>query len=171
MLLAGIFRTRLILNNDYNKRTSLECLLNPWPHFYIYGKLFTIIFHEAFNNRSPLVGGQLSAIVMLLMGVERVLAVLQPVIYKKYVTRRVRFAVMSQCFIVTFISLLVGYLCSYLNRDQCVVAVCGIQNSTSRTYSNYNYIIIIGFPIVALILNAVTYVGGKRFIFLSNYFA
>jgi hypothetical protein len=46
MLLAGIFRTRLILNNDYSYRSSFACLRNSWPHFYIIGKYTVPIRHN-----------------------------------------------------------------------------------------------------------------------------
>uniref|UniRef100_A0A914VUD1 G-protein coupled receptors family 1 profile domain-containing protein n=1 Tax=Plectus sambesii TaxID=2011161 RepID=A0A914VUD1_9BILA len=143
MLLAGIFRTRLILNSDYNRRTSFECLRNPWPHFYI-------------------IGGQLSSFILFIMGIERIFAVFQPIKYKKYATLRLRLTVIAQASLIAFISLLIGYLCSFLNSDQCVIAICSISNTTGRPYSNYNYVIVIGLPIVALILNIITFIRAKR---------
>uniref|UniRef100_A0A914X1Y8 G-protein coupled receptors family 1 profile domain-containing protein n=1 Tax=Plectus sambesii TaxID=2011161 RepID=A0A914X1Y8_9BILA len=142
-LLAGVYRTRLILDNDYNKRTSFECLRNSWPHFYI-------------------IGGQISAFIMLLMGIERIMAVYKPLFYKKHATVRLRLIVIGCCVLAAFVSLLIGYLCSYLNSDQCVIATCSILNTTGRLYSDYNSIVIIGFPIFALILNIMTFVGAKK---------
>ena len=99
---------------------------------------------------------------MLLMGIERIMAVYKPLFYKKNATVRLRLIVIDCCVLAAFVSLLIGYLCSYLNSDQCVIATCSILNTTGRLYSDYNSIVIIGFPIFALILNIMTFVGAKK---------
>jgi hypothetical protein len=82
--------------------------------------------------------------------------------YKVNITHRSRVFVLIACCILAVISLLFGYLSSYLNRATCVNSYCGVMYAYGLHYSNYNSIIVILFPVFALVLNIFTYIGAKR---------
>uniref|UniRef100_A0A914WUT6 G-protein coupled receptors family 1 profile domain-containing protein n=1 Tax=Plectus sambesii TaxID=2011161 RepID=A0A914WUT6_9BILA len=91
ILLAGLLRTHYISGNVYNSLNSFECFGRPWPYLFI-------------------VGGHLPAFALLCMGVERLIAVNKPLIYRTYITARARIIANIVCVLLSVISLLVGAL-------------------------------------------------------------
>jgi hypothetical protein len=83
-------------------------------------------------------------------------------VYKVNITNRNRVFVVIACCVLAIISLLFGYLSSYLNRASCVSSYCGVMFAYGLHYSNYNSSIVILLPVFALILNIFTYIGAKR---------
>jgi hypothetical protein len=86
----------------------------------------------------------------------------RPVFFKIYVTDRNQVIVVISCCVVVTISLLFGYLSSYMNRAICTTSFCAVMSSYGLRYSNYNSAIVIIFPVFAFILNIFTYTGARR---------
>lgn len=129
--------------NVYFPLNSFECFSRPWPYFFI-------------------VGGQLPSLVLLIMSAERLLAICRPLIYRTYITNRIRISVNIGCVMLSFLSLLAGIYFSYLSRDVCGSAGCLIIGATGRIYGTFNYFVIVFFPFFALLLNCIGYVLQAR---------
>uniref|UniRef100_A0A914X6E5 G-protein coupled receptors family 1 profile domain-containing protein n=1 Tax=Plectus sambesii TaxID=2011161 RepID=A0A914X6E5_9BILA len=92
MFIAGTLRTHLIYNNQYMQLIStFECLQYPTPHL-------------------QLLGGQLPAVILIAIDIERLLAVYRPVFYKVHIGYRARIYIVLFCFVIVAISQLFGYL-------------------------------------------------------------
>uniref|UniRef100_A0A914V8N0 G-protein coupled receptors family 1 profile domain-containing protein n=1 Tax=Plectus sambesii TaxID=2011161 RepID=A0A914V8N0_9BILA len=142
MILLGSLRNQQIYNNSFVSLSPFDWFLNPWPYLYI-------------------VGGQLPSFVLIVMASERVIAIFKPLIYRTYVTPKIRVIANIICVVLSVLSLLIGILFSYLNRDFCAIPTCNTITSTGRLYGTLNYILIVPLPCVAFILNIMAYVGAK----------
>uniref|UniRef100_A0A914WSC8 G-protein coupled receptors family 1 profile domain-containing protein n=1 Tax=Plectus sambesii TaxID=2011161 RepID=A0A914WSC8_9BILA len=92
MLTAGTLRRHLIYNNQYMQLIStFECLKYPNPHL-------------------QLLGGQLPAVILIAIDIERLIAVYRPMLYKVHIGYRARIYIVLFCFITVTISQLFGYL-------------------------------------------------------------
>uniref|UniRef100_A0A914V6L1 G-protein coupled receptors family 1 profile domain-containing protein n=1 Tax=Plectus sambesii TaxID=2011161 RepID=A0A914V6L1_9BILA len=143
LVLLGTVRTQLIYDNSFVSMSTFACFGRPWPYFFI-------------------VGGQLPAFVLVVMAGERVIAVFKPLIYRTYVIPRTRVIANNICIVLSILSLLIGIVFSYLNREVCTSPACYTINSTDRLYGTFNYILIVALPFVALLLNITAYIGAKR---------
>uniref|UniRef100_A0A914WWY8 G-protein coupled receptors family 1 profile domain-containing protein n=1 Tax=Plectus sambesii TaxID=2011161 RepID=A0A914WWY8_9BILA len=143
MVLLGSVRNKLISDNSYGTFSALDCFGRPWPYFFI-------------------VGGQLPAFVLFVMAGERIIAVFKPIFYRTYVTPKIRVIANIICVVLSVLSLLIGILFSYLNREVCTNPACSTIVSTGRIYGTFNYILIMPLPCVALVLNIIAYSGAKR---------
>jgi hypothetical protein len=133
----------MISENDMSSRSRWTCLSYPWPHLYI-------------------IGGQLSALIVLVIGVERVPAVYKPMEFRKIMTTRFIMLLGVGYISLAVSSLIVGYVFNFLDRNTCTVATCMIPNTFGTIYSDYNYAIVSIFPVVAVIFNSISYSGAKR---------
>uniref|UniRef100_A0A914V974 G-protein coupled receptors family 1 profile domain-containing protein n=1 Tax=Plectus sambesii TaxID=2011161 RepID=A0A914V974_9BILA len=149
MVLSGSIRNQQINDNSFVSLSTFDCFRNPWPHLFI-------------------VGGQLPAFVLIVMAGERVIAVFKPIFYRTYVTPRIRLIANIICVVLSILSLLIGILFSYLNREVCTNPACSTIGSTGRLYGTFNYILIVPLPCVALVLNILAYVGAKRLSVSTN---
>uniref|UniRef100_A0A914V8L9 G-protein coupled receptors family 1 profile domain-containing protein n=1 Tax=Plectus sambesii TaxID=2011161 RepID=A0A914V8L9_9BILA len=143
MVLAGSVRSQLIYDNSFGTLSTFACFGRPWPYFFI-------------------VGGQLPAFVLIVMAGERVIAVFKPIFYRTYVTTRIRAIANIICVVLSILSLLIGILFSYLNREVCTSPACTTIGSTGRPYGTLNYSLIVPLPFLALLLSIIAYIGAKR---------
>uniref|UniRef100_A0A914V889 G-protein coupled receptors family 1 profile domain-containing protein n=1 Tax=Plectus sambesii TaxID=2011161 RepID=A0A914V889_9BILA len=149
LILAGSIRKKLIYDNSYGSLSSFACFGRPWPYFFI-------------------VGGQLPAFVLIVMAGERVIAIFKPIIYRTYVTPRIRVITDIICIILSILSLLIGIFFSYLNRDICTNPTCTTVYATGRLYGTFNNFFIVLLPFIALLLNTMAYIGAKRLSVSTN---
>uniref|UniRef100_A0A914WWZ2 G-protein coupled receptors family 1 profile domain-containing protein n=1 Tax=Plectus sambesii TaxID=2011161 RepID=A0A914WWZ2_9BILA len=149
MVLLGSIRNQQINDNSFVSLSSFACFGRPWPYLFI-------------------VGGQLPAFVLVVMAGERVIAVFKPIAYRTYATPKTRVIANIICVALSILSLLIGILFSYLNREVCTSPTCTTINSTGRLYGTFNNCLIVPLPFFALILNIIAYVGAKRLSVSTN---
>ncbi|WKX93692.1 hypothetical protein Q1695_011171 [Nippostrongylus brasiliensis] len=154
IMLMGLNRvllyTEVIETLSIPIRTQWECAVEPWIIFRGYGDLWP-------------------PTVQSLMGVERCVAVFDPIRYNRRSSRRCTGWFLFGTLVLVTLALAVGFVCAWLSRDQKVKYWCGRKAAFGNTYASFIYAANIFGYVIGFLLTVISYFKTK--LWLSSSYA